>query len=338
MGRKQIQEAETLLEMGLTDDAARLLERVLAAEPEDVRAMCLLSWVLLQRGDPEEALATADRAVATAPVLEWAQRMRGIALRALGEPERALEALRHAAGLDPEEWRPVREMADLLLADLNRVEEAAAAAEQLDRIAPELPGNHELWARIDLDRGRPVESEEHCRKFLAEEPQHPRTLHVLSLALKEQGRREESLEALPQAFAADPTQDWRRQKLEEEAREYVDQGIPQLTLVAWLNPLAALALGYQIVFGKRRRLRRLSPALRSFVRVGIGLRRSLVFWQATSMVSAAVLLGWTVLLTQDRSFRPGVWWAWAIYGLFWGALLYGGFRILQWLKYKRDYL
>jgi hypothetical protein len=71
---KQIQ-ADRLLLYGLLDQAERLYEEVLAAEPGNVEVALGLARVALERGDEQLAYERAQRAVKINPGFDEAQRL-----------------------------------------------------------------------------------------------------------------------------------------------------------------------------------------------------------------------------------------------------------------------
>ena len=78
-----------------------LAARAAALAPTDTRALGTLSRLQTATGRYQDALATAELAVATAPDHEWPHRLRGWALWMLGRREAATDAMAEAVRIDP---------------------------------------------------------------------------------------------------------------------------------------------------------------------------------------------------------------------------------------------
>ncbi|HMG61936.1 MAG TPA: tetratricopeptide repeat protein, partial [Streptosporangiaceae bacterium] len=63
--------AAAMIEVGRFDEAARLLSRIVASEPDGARAWSLMSRAHLGAGRWAEALAAAHRAIAINPADHW---------------------------------------------------------------------------------------------------------------------------------------------------------------------------------------------------------------------------------------------------------------------------
>ena len=64
---RDLAQASVLLDLKRYDEAASLLARIVAAEPQDSRAWCLLAATHLGAGRYKEAAAAASRAITLAP-------------------------------------------------------------------------------------------------------------------------------------------------------------------------------------------------------------------------------------------------------------------------------
>ncbi|MFV3129373.1 tetratricopeptide repeat protein [Niveispirillum sp. KHB5.9] len=142
---------------------------VLAAVPDDVDALHLLSQVLLQTGRGREALPFIDRALALDPDFAAAHNTRGGLLKGLGRFAEAEKAFRRALAL----------RADFAEAWTN----LGAALVELRRYA---------------------EAEKAHRRALAQRPGYPRALVNLGVALRHLGRYAEAAQSHRQALALAP--------------------------------------------------------------------------------------------------------------------------------------
>jgi Tfp pilus assembly protein PilF len=92
--------ALALSDAGRQPEAAALLEKVLAADPKNVRAHELLGMVDLRLQKPQEARAHLEQALALNRRLPSAWNTLGVALYNLEGPEAALKAWQQAVALD----------------------------------------------------------------------------------------------------------------------------------------------------------------------------------------------------------------------------------------------
>lgn len=137
-----------------TDDdwplAQRLLQRALALAPADADLRGLLAWVLEQAGQPAQALATLEEALATDPEPDWMWSCAERCARALGQPSRFVALIDAVAARRPADpWpRIVRAQQTLDHA------EALAATEAALQLQPrQLAAWHERFRRLlALDR------------------------------------------------------------------------------------------------------------------------------------------------------------------------------------------
>lgn len=82
--------------------AEDIIERVLAADPDDSEALALRALLLLRRGEPSEALTLGELMELRLPLDHRGPLTVGLALAAMGRPREAMEALSRAIELDPE--------------------------------------------------------------------------------------------------------------------------------------------------------------------------------------------------------------------------------------------
>src|SRR5262245_26176073 len=97
--------AMVLLDLRRYDEAVTELVRIVAAEPADSTAWCLLAASYLGAGRYQEAAAAGTRAITLAPSDDWPYRLASTARRHLGDITAALAAANEACKLAPHEWR-----------------------------------------------------------------------------------------------------------------------------------------------------------------------------------------------------------------------------------------
>jgi tetratricopeptide (TPR) repeat protein len=169
-----VRAGEMCLELGRTDEAAKLAEDAIDLSPRLACAWCLRGEVSQVRGQIDEALADALRG------LEYQRDDRKLLMLAAelyrqeGRPERAigvLEALRdgYAAGEEPPR---VLYLQGLAFAALGRFDDAAEAYSVA--VARERPSADLMFALADaqLRAGRPVQANAAVQQALAIDPGH----------------------------------------------------------------------------------------------------------------------------------------------------------------------
>jgi tetratricopeptide (TPR) repeat protein len=171
--------ASVLLDLKRYDEAVSLLARVVAAEPTDSRAWCLLAAAHLGAGRYEEAAAAASRAITLAPSDDWPYRLASTAQGHLGHITAALAAANEACKLDPHEWRGFICLAWAQLAtevDFIAAERAAASAL---RLAPFEPDAHLTAGQVAFAQERWKAARAHQERALSLDPAHSDALNEL---------------------------------------------------------------------------------------------------------------------------------------------------------------
>ena len=80
--RQELARADAMLDMKRYDQACGVLARLVAAEPENARAWCLLARAHAGQGDYQAAAQAANRAVTLVPSDDWPHRLASNALLA----------------------------------------------------------------------------------------------------------------------------------------------------------------------------------------------------------------------------------------------------------------
>ncbi len=152
-----LDQAEAALEDGRAEEAASLLEALVAREPKDVTALLALADVLVRElDDAQSAMPLLDRAQKLAKndefLLAELALLRGLAFSLAGALEDALHsferALRYDETLDEAQFERA-----VAVFELGRVAEARAAFEQLTRDFPEEPWSHHYLGLLAERRG-----------------------------------------------------------------------------------------------------------------------------------------------------------------------------------------
>lgn len=187
---------------GRFDRAGELLERAVTLDPDSPQVRGILSTFLQQRGRFDEAARSDREFLERQPAFEAAVRPRvALAVLAAGRPEEALEEFRRCPSKNDDPHTPTyRSLVHLALGD---VPAAISALETATRIMPDDPwiAGYRALARIDEgDREGAL-----ARLIpLTETAPSIWSWMNLGIALAENGRREEALEAHRRSIEADP--------------------------------------------------------------------------------------------------------------------------------------
>ncbi len=176
--RQELARASAMMDVRRFDEAAQLLARVVAAEPESSRAWCLMARAHLGADRYAEAVEVANRAVALDPSDEWPHRLASNALVHLGNYPDALRAARAACRLAPAYWQTHVCVAQAALA-AHQLDTATGAAARARTLAPNEPDVHFLSGKVSLARGRLTDAREHQERALALDPAHSGAMNEL---------------------------------------------------------------------------------------------------------------------------------------------------------------
>lgn len=178
MSQVDLARAKAMLDIKRYNEAAGLLTALVAAEPDDSQAWCLLARAQLGADRNTEAAAAANRGVALAPDDDWPHRLASAAMLRLGNVGEAVRASGEACRLAPEQWLCHLSLAQSALAHRNfrTAEQAAAYARTL---APNEPEAHVVSGKISLARGNHVAARAYQERALALSPTHSDALNEL---------------------------------------------------------------------------------------------------------------------------------------------------------------
>ncbi len=191
-----LDEADAHLMAGSTDEAARLFDRVLRADPEDPRAHAGAGLVALRRGDHEGAFAALDRAVRADADNVHYEFLRASALVNLGRDAEAVAALDALLTRRPGHGRAAMALMDLLVAQ-GRLDEAAQVAREAARRSQEDPEVLLSSGRVLLHRGALPEALECFDAARLQRPWAPEPMEAILETLVRMGRTSEAAAVRP---------------------------------------------------------------------------------------------------------------------------------------------
>jgi tetratricopeptide (TPR) repeat protein len=198
--------ARALLAVDRTDAALAQVHRVLAEQPGDADAWCLLAMCHRRAGDIPNALLAAGKAVALRPDGEWAHRLHAEMLRKSGQHEEAVAAARRAVTLAPAEWRTQVTLVHALLdAGGPAVERAREPMARALALAPDVADTYVLAGRVHARLDEPDEARECWQRALALEPDNTAAQTLLARDDLARGRTAEGVAGLRTVLRTDPT-------------------------------------------------------------------------------------------------------------------------------------
>jgi tetratricopeptide (TPR) repeat protein len=209
---KQLERAESLIELARYKEAIPLLTKLLAVNPNDYHARCLLAVCFLSLSKFGDALEQLKKAIETEPENEWAFRVQSIVYTNIANNDDALSAAEEAVKLAP--YSPFAFQA-LALAQLRfyKYDAAIKSANRMLEIAPSYPEAFETLGQIDLQRENFTEAEEYFRRALELNPNSYQSIVNLAHCLL---KKAEQISFLKQ---------FRKNKLIEEAMDYLSAAI-----------------------------------------------------------------------------------------------------------------
>jgi tetratricopeptide (TPR) repeat protein len=154
-------------------------------------------------GRREEAVAQLRKVVRANPDMRDAWEMLGVTLTELDRKKEAIEALDRTIALDPTSAEPHLALARILAFDGRR----DVALQHADLATGREPGKgYEMQAQILLDLNRPDEAAAAARRSLEADPQRAMSQFVLGVVAQKAGRYEEALTSFTKALEANRLQ------------------------------------------------------------------------------------------------------------------------------------
>jgi tetratricopeptide (TPR) repeat protein len=188
---------------GRIDDARRLYQEVLGAEPGHTGALQHLGILAQQGGDMDDAVRLLSRAADLAPADPLLQNNLGNALRSQGDMARAIRAYRAAVASDAGYVNALYNLAGLL-------EEQGDAAESeacYRRVVALAPTDVGAWMGLGmtlLDQGRDEDSLQCFERAVALRPEDPVCQYNLGNSLKAADRLQDAASAYRRAVSISP--------------------------------------------------------------------------------------------------------------------------------------
>lgn len=173
-----LDEVQALLGQGRFGESTRLAGSVIAAEPRNAKAWCLMARALLAEGRCGAALAAARAASSISPHAELPHRLTAAALIGLGRGREAVAAGREAVRFGPLHWETHHMMSQALLLE-HHYNDARLAAEHAVRLAPEQAEPHVDVGLAARCQHRLHEARAAFERAAAIDPRHPTAQHHL---------------------------------------------------------------------------------------------------------------------------------------------------------------
>ncbi len=183
-------------------EAERLYRRVCAADPKNVAALHRLGVVAHQLGRPDAADIVA-RAVALQPDVPEAHNDLGVVLGARGRFAEAAAAFERAAALRPDYVEAHNNLA-AALRRLGRTEQAVGHYERVAGLVPNAAGAHNNLANALIELGRLEEALVHYDKALALAPDFAPAHYNRGVALRGRSRIAEAAASFERAAVLKP--------------------------------------------------------------------------------------------------------------------------------------
>ncbi|MEV6347083.1 tetratricopeptide repeat protein [Actinoplanes sp. NPDC051851] len=238
---RQVAMARMQLQRGEAAGAAELLGPVLAAEPDNVGALVLMTHVQLALRKPELALETAERAVRNAPESPESLTALSRVQTALHRHEPAIETARAAVLREPENPYRHNRLAWALLEEGVRLIDAEHAAREAIRLDPGEADFRITYAMVMKALQLPDRARQALRDALEREPDNAIARHELAafdvvhrnpFALSRLAR---GAAGLAGALRADPSQEASRSLLDAALRQFLVYTAIILVVLAYLG-------------------------------------------------------------------------------------------------------
>ncbi|SNY74333.1 tetratricopeptide repeat protein [Paractinoplanes atraurantiacus] len=236
-----IARAAAQFQRGDAAGAAQLLGPVLAAEPDNVRALVLMTHTQLALREPELAHEVAHRAVETAPESAEALSALSRALTGLERHDEAIAVAQAAARIEPENAYRHNRVAWALLGGGKRTVEAEHAARRAVELDPEEADFRITYAMVMKQLDYTDRARQALRDALALEPENAVAQHELAtldvvhrnpFAL---GRLARGASGLAGALRADPGQQASKFMLDVALQRFLVYAAIVLALLAYVG-------------------------------------------------------------------------------------------------------
>jgi tetratricopeptide (TPR) repeat protein len=205
--RNLLNRATAAQQMGRPELGLTFAARAAAIEPGDAYVLSTLSWLQQCCSLHEDALKTAQRAIAADPEYEWPHRLRGWSLWVLGRREAATDAMAEAVRVAPSVVEGLRRFA-WFASLVGRGEEALEAGQR----AVELdPADTDAWFALGW-AGWAVKRWDLAEQALTEavrlSPASSHNHNNLGALYAKLGRYEEAIDRFERAIQLNPASEW----------------------------------------------------------------------------------------------------------------------------------
>ncbi|MBF0370230.1 MAG: tetratricopeptide repeat protein [Magnetococcales bacterium] len=193
----------TLHQAGRINDAEKIYQQIMAAQPNQADALQLLGVIASQRGEWDLAVDYLGRACAITPHHPAALFNYGLALKEKGDIDQALTQFRKLIRLKPD-FAEAHHQQGLLLQQSGHLERGEAALRQAIRLKPNFPQAHHDLGNILQNRQALPAAIASYREALRLNPSFPEAHYNLANALKSQGKLAEAKGCYQQAIRLKP--------------------------------------------------------------------------------------------------------------------------------------
>ena len=195
---------QSLILANRLDDARKLNDELLSANPSDVDAVIDNAQIQIRSGHPDKAKVTLQTVINTDPSNGVAHYYLGLALEENGEWAQARTELQESVRLRPDLYSANHSLAELLArqGDLNGMDEIAA---RLIALQPGVPDGYLYRASFNMKEKRFPQAEEDIRKAIELAPQN--TIGYIQMGNLRISQRQfaEASDSFQQALDRDPT-------------------------------------------------------------------------------------------------------------------------------------
>lgn len=197
-------------------DTETLWTQVLRLDDDSSIGHVGMANVLLARGEVDQAIAHATRAIALAPEYAQAHNDLGVGLAREGNLPQASEEYLRALAIEPSNDE-ARGNLGVVSARLGDYDHAIALFEQALAINPHNADAQVNWGNTLVRLGRPQQAIAHYQRALMIRPDHADAEHNWGVALARQGQLAEAVVHFRRALALDPAH--------AEARAYLERAL-----------------------------------------------------------------------------------------------------------------
>jgi protein O-GlcNAc transferase len=187
---------------GNLPEASRLYQEILLAKPDHTDALYLLAGIAHQSGQPARAVELLRRALAVKPDQARCYNLLGLNLVALGLRDEAEAGFRRAIALDDSSDH--YNNLGVLLREQNRLDEAITAYRQALTRAPRYATAHYNLGNAYRSKGQMGPAAKSLRRAIEIDPGHARALAALGQVLQTLGRAVDSVPFLERALVLIP--------------------------------------------------------------------------------------------------------------------------------------